>query len=90
MFALDSPKIKKVVEAISQLHLFQKKPQKWHREDCRIANKIHANLIIDIHADVEAILDPKNIEKLIQFHKNTHFDIVVPHMKSKIKKMLLK
>ena len=33
-----------------------------------LANKIHANLIIDIHAD-EAILDPKNIEKLIQFHK---------------------
>ena len=35
-----------------------------------------------MHAD-EAILDPKNLTKLINFHKNNmHFDIIVPHKKS--------
>ena len=35
-----------------------------------------------MHAD-EAILDPKNLTKLINFHKkNMHFDIIVPHKKS--------
>ena len=39
-------------------------------------------MIIDVHAD-EALLDPKNLSKLINFHKkNIHFDIVVPHKKS--------
>tara|TARA_B100000886_G_C20346618_1_gene458968 strand:+ start:218 stop:985 length:768 start_codon:yes stop_codon:yes gene_type:complete len=38
-----------------------------------------ADLFVDIHSD-EAVLDPKNVEKLIKFHlKNMRFDIVVPH-----------
>ena len=44
--------------------------------------KIDAELIIDVHAD-EAILDPKNLTKLVNFHKkNMNFDIIVPHKKS--------
>ncbi len=47
-----------------------------------IVGKINSDLIIDVHAD-EAILDPKNLTKLINFHKNNmHFDIIVPHKKS--------
>lgn len=47
-----------------------------------IVSKINSDLIIDVHAD-EAILDPKNLTKLINFHKkNMHFDIIVPHKKS--------
>ena len=47
-----------------------------------IIGKINSDLIIDVHAD-EAILDPKNLTKLINFHKkNMHFDIIVPHKKS--------
>ena len=47
-----------------------------------IIGKIKSDLIIDVHAD-EAILDPKNLTKLINFHKkNMHFDIIVPHKKS--------
>ena len=47
-----------------------------------IVSKINSDLIIDVHAD-EAILDPKNLTKLINFHKNNmHFDIIVPHKKS--------
>ncbi len=47
-----------------------------------IINKVKADLIIDVHAD-EAILNPENLKKLINFHnKNKHFDIIVPHKKS--------
>ena len=42
------------------------------------AKKIKANLFIDVHAD-EALLNPKNVDRLIEFHKkNKSFDIVVP------------
>ena len=47
-----------------------------------VIKKITTDLIIDVHSD-EAILDPKNLTKLIKFHKkNMNFDIVVPHKKS--------
>ena len=43
-----------------------------------------ADLFIDVHSD-EAVFNPKDVEKLINFHlKNSHFDIVVPHKVSKI------
>ena len=43
-----------------------------------------ADLFIDLHSD-EAVFNPKDLEKLINFHlKNSHFDIVVPHKVSKI------
>lgn len=52
-----------------------------------IIHKIKADLVIDVHAD-EAILNPNNIKKLINFHKKnfSKFDIVVPHKKSKFSK----
>ena len=47
-----------------------------------IIHKVKADLVIDVHSD-EAILNPNNIEDLINFHKkNKQFDIVVPHKKS--------
>ena len=42
-----------------------------------IIHKIKADLVIDVHAD-EAILDPNNIKKLINFHKKnfSKFDLI--------------
>jgi 3-deoxy-manno-octulosonate cytidylyltransferase (CMP-KDO synthetase) len=49
-----------------------------------IAKKINCKQVVDIQCD-EVLLDPRNIDNLIDFHKkNKQFDIVVPH--SKIKK----
>ena len=48
-----------------------------------IAKKKKAELIIDIQGD-EPLVDPKAIDKVIDFHqKNKHFDIVVPSMSVK-------
>lgn len=80
----DSPKIKNLVSNYTKTFISKKKHRNGTERIAEFANKIDANLIIDIHAD-EAILDPKNIEKLIKFHKkNNQFDIVVPHKKSRI------
>lgn len=80
----DSPKIKNLVSNYTNTFISKKKHRNGTERIAEFANKIDANLIIDIHAD-EAILEPKNIEKLIKFHKkNNQFDIVVPHKKSRI------
>ena len=48
-----------------------------------VSKKIKASLIIDIQGD-EPLLDPKHIDKVIEFHKNNpHFDIVLPTLKFK-------
>ena len=48
---------------------------------CEIAKKLKADLIIDIQCDA-CFIDPKDIDKLISFHKrNKNFDIVIPHSK---------
>ena len=46
-----------------------------------VAKKIKkASLIVDIQGD-EPLIDPNDIDKVIEFHKkNKHFDIVVPSM----------
>jgi len=45
-----------------------------------VAKKIKAELIIDIQGD-QPLIDPKAIDKVIDFHKkNKHFDIVFPCM----------
>ena len=46
---------------------------------CAVAKKFKAQIIIDIQCD-EAFLDPKHLDKLIDFHKkNKNLDIVIPH-----------
>ena len=45
-----------------------------------VARKKKAELIIDIQGD-QPLIDPKAIDKVIEFHKkNKHFDIVAPSM----------
>tara|TARA_B100001250_G_C19804904_1_gene792819 strand:- start:1790 stop:2524 length:735 start_codon:yes stop_codon:yes gene_type:complete len=48
-----------------------------------VAKKYKTKLVIDIQGD-EPLVDPKDIDKVIDFHlKNNNFDIVVPSMISK-------
>ena len=49
----------------------QKKFNNGTERIASVANKIKADLIIDVHAD-EAILNPTNLIKLINFHKKTN------------------
>ena len=80
----DSKKIRKVVEENGVKVLMTSKKHKNGTERiCEIIDKINSNLVIDVHSD-EALLDPKNLSNLINFHKkNKQFDIVVPHKISK-------
>ena len=80
----DSDKIKKLIEKFGEKALISSKKHKNGTERIsEFAKKIKADLFIDVHSD-EAFLDPKNIDKLIKFHKrNKSFDIVVPHKISK-------
>ena len=51
-----------------------------------VAKKIKSKLIIDVQCDA-VFVDPKEIDKLIDFHfKNREFDIIIPHSKYKKKK----
>ena len=79
----DSKEIKKLIEPYG---VTVKMTSKHHKNGtdriAEIAKKLKADLFIDVHSD-EAILNPKNVEKLINFHlKNYHFDIVVPNKTS--------
>ena len=80
----DSNKIKKLIEKFGEKALISSKKHNNGTERIgEFAKKIKADLFIDVHSD-EAFLDPKNIDKLIKFHKkNKKFDIVVPHKVSK-------
>ena len=52
-----------------------------------VAKKIKSKLIIDVQCDA-VFVDPKEIDKLIDFHfKNREFDIIIPHSKYKITKL---
>ena len=79
----DSHKIKKLSEKNNfEVIMTKKKYLNGTERIASIAHNIKADLIIDVHAD-EGILNPNNLNKLINFHKkNIHFDIVVPHKKS--------
>ena len=73
----DNKEIKKLIEPYG---VTVKMTSKHHKNGtdriAEIAKKIKADLFIDVHSD-EAILNPKNVEKLINFHlKNYNFDIV--------------
>ena len=80
----DSDKIKELIEKFGEKALISsKKHNNGTERISEFAKKIKADLFIDVHSD-EAFLDPKNIDKLIEFHKrNKSFDIVVPHKISK-------
>ena len=80
----DSSKIKKLIERFGGKALISlKKHNNGTERIAEFSKKIKADLFIDVHSD-EAFLDPKNIDKLIKFHKkNKKFDIVVPHKVSK-------
>ena len=76
----DSKEIKKLAEAYGvKVKMTLKNHKNGTDRIAEIAKKLKADLFIDVHSD-EAILDPKNVEKLINFHlKNYYFDIVVPN-----------
>ena len=80
----DSQEIKKLLEKNNfEVLMTQKKFKNGTERIASIIKKIKADLIIDVHAD-EGILNPNNLTKLINFHKkNKHFDIIVPHKKSR-------
>lgn len=79
----DSKEIKKKVEENGfKVILTKKNFSNGTERISSIVDKIDSELIIDVHAD-EAILNPNNLTKLINFHKkNMNFDIIVPHKKS--------
>ncbi len=79
----DNIRIKKIVEKFGIKSVITSSKHKNGTERIASASKfLKADLFVDIHAD-EAILNPRNVEKLINFHlKNKQFDIVVPHKTS--------
>ena len=63
--------------------LTSKKHENGTERIYEVAKKKKAELIIDIQGD-EPLVDPKDIDKVIDFHrKNKHFDIVIPSMQVK-------
>ena len=64
----DSKEIKKLAEAYGvKVKMTLKNHKNGTDRIAEIAKKLKADLFIDVHSD-EAILDPKNVEKLINFH----------------------
>ena len=80
----DSNKIKSVVEKYNGKSVLTLKKHKNGTERIyEVAKKYNAKLIIDIQGD-EPLLDPKHIDKVINFHlKNMQFDIILPTLKFK-------
>mgnify|MGYP001189277037 FL=1 len=76
----DSKEIQKLVKPYGITAVMTAKHHKNGTERiAEVAKTIKADLFIDVHSD-EAIINPKNVEKLISFHlKKNNFDIVVPH-----------
>ena len=76
----DNIRIKKLVERFGiKSFISSKKNKNGTERIAEVAKSLKADLFIDIHSD-EAVLNPKNVEKLISFHlRNKKFDIVVPH-----------
>ena len=78
----DDNKIKKIVEKHGgEAILTSKKHKNGTERIAEVSKKFKkAKLIIDIQGD-EPLVDPKDIDKVINFHlKNKHFDVVVPCM----------
>ena len=75
----DSEEIKKVVIQNGGESIITKKSHKNGTDRiAEVAKKIPCDIVIDIQGDFP-MLDPKNIDKLIDFHIKNNFDIIVPH-----------
>ncbi len=74
----DSEEIKKVVTEHGGEAIITKKSHKNGTDRiAEVAKKISCDLVIDIQGDFP-MLDPKNIDKLVNFHIQNNFDIIVP------------
>ena len=75
----DSNEIKKIVEKFEGKAVLTKKKHKTGTDRiAEYAKKIpKAKIIVDIQGD-HPMLNPKNIDQLIKFHKKNKFDIVCP------------
>lgn len=75
----DSKIIKKIVKKHKgKCFLTKKSHQTGTDRIAEISRKIRYDIAIDIQGDFPFV-DPKNISKLVNFHKKNKFDIVVPH-----------
>ena len=77
---------KKIIDVVKdhggKAILTSKKHKNGTERIYEVAKKKKAKLIIDIQGD-EPLVDPKDIDKVINFHnKNKHFDIVVPSIRA--------
>ena len=81
----DSKRIVEVVKKSGGEAIMTSKNHKNGTERiAEVAKKFNPKLIIDVQGD-EPLVDPKDIDKVIDFHlKNKNFDIVVPSMISKV------
>jgi 3-deoxy-manno-octulosonate cytidylyltransferase (CMP-KDO synthetase) len=75
----DSEKILSLVKSYNGEALLTKKKHKNGTERiAEIAKKYKAKLIVDIQGD-EPLIEPKNIDKVVRFHKkNQQFDLIIP------------
>ena len=75
----DSHEIRNIVETHGGFAIMTKKSHKTGTDRiAEVALKLRGyDLIIDIQGDFP-MLDPSNIDKLVEFHKKNEFDIVVP------------
>ncbi len=80
----DSKKILDVVNSYGgDAILTKKNHQNGTERIAEVANKFTSELIIDIQGD-EPLIDPKNIDEIIRFHKkNKKFDLIIPSAKLK-------
>ena len=84
MVCTDSKEILKLVKDHGgEAVITSKKHRNGTERIQEVAKKYKAKLIVDIQGD-EPLIDPKDIDKVINFHlQNKKFDIVLPHMKTK-------
>ena len=90
---LKSKKFKKVIVCVDDKRILKvlkkynysgiltsKKHRNGTERIAEVAKKINSKIIIDVQCD-SIFVNSKNLDKLINFHKNNmHFDIVIPHI----------
>jgi len=75
---------KKIIDVVEKNNgkaiLTSKKHKNGSERIYEVAKRLKPKLIVDIQGD-EPLINPKDIDSVIEFHKkNMHFDIVVPSM----------